>query len=66
MAQAEAVLGPPIFKDGPAATGFPDDQDAAMLALWELPTARLMIQLQHEGFDVPVRIEIAVAPRLDR
>lgn len=66
VADAQAVLGPPAFNDGAAATGFPEDQDAVMLALWELPTARLMIQLQHEGRDVPIRIEIVVAPPIGR
>lgn len=59
------VLGKPTFADGQAAEGYPADQDAVWLALWLLPNARLMLQVKHEGREVPYRLSIAVtAPAL--
>lgn len=55
-------LGRPIFSDGAAANGFPGDQDAVWLSLWHLPTARLMVQLKHEGREIPFRLCVVVAP----
>jgi len=55
-------LGKPYFSDSAAASGFPDDQDAVCLTLWNLETARLMLQLKNEGREIPIRLCILVAP----
>jgi hypothetical protein len=60
--QVSEYLGSPAFSDGAAANGFPDDQDAVWLSLWNLPSARLMLQQKHEDRDVPFRLCIVVAP----
>ena len=56
------VLGLPLFNDGAAAEGFPDDQDAVWLALWNVKNARLMIQQTHEDKELPFRLCIVIAP----
>lgn len=50
------IIGPPLFSDGAAAKGFPDDQDAVWLALWNGTGSRLMLQQKHEDRDLPFRI----------
>lgn len=55
-------LGNPNFSDSFAASGFPDDQDAVYLTLWNLNTARLMLQLKNEGREIPIRLTLVVAP----
>lgn len=62
--QISGVLGQPAFSDGGAASGFPDDQDAVWLSLWNLPSARLMLQQKHEDRELPFRICIVIAPPL--
>lgn len=59
---ARPLLGEPLFCDGAAARGFPDDQDAEWLALWGLGESRLMIQQKHEDRELPFRICVVVAP----
>ncbi|MEQ8853028.1 hypothetical protein [Gimesia sp.] len=54
-------LGKPNFSDSFAASGFPDDQDAVYLTLWNLNTARLMLQLKNEGREIPIRLTLVVA-----
>ena len=61
--QLTEPLGQPAFSDGAAANGFPDDQDAVWLSLWNLPTARFMVQQKHEDRDIPFRLCFVVAPR---
>ncbi|MDF3836845.1 hypothetical protein P3W85_28420 [Cupriavidus basilensis] len=56
------VLGKPKFADGAAARGFPEDQEANWLALWEGKNSRLMLQQKHESRDFPLRLCIVVAP----
>ncbi|MEK6236481.1 MAG: hypothetical protein N2C14_17370 [Planctomycetales bacterium] len=59
--QISDYLGDPVFSDGATATGFPDDQDAVWLSLWNVPTARLMLQVKHEDRDLPIRLCVLVA-----
>ena len=59
---AEKVLGQPLFNDGAAARGFPEDEDAVWLTLWKFPTCRLMIQLRHEDRGLPFRLSIVITP----
>lgn len=58
----ESALGKPVFCDGAAASGFPNDQDANWLALWPGNNARVMLQQKHEGRDLPFRLCLVVAP----
>ena len=62
VAAAEIELGRPAFDDGGAARGYPEDQDAVWLALWPLPTGRLMIQELHEDRELPFRLAVVVTP----
>jgi hypothetical protein len=61
VSDIKATIGNPKFSDGAAARGFPDDQDANWLALWEGRNARLMLQQKHEARDLPFRICLVVA-----
>lgn len=56
-------LGKPVFSDGAAAAGFPDDQDAVWLSLWMMPSCRLMLQQKHEDRELPFRLCVVVAPK---
>jgi hypothetical protein len=58
----QAALGKPVFMDGSAAKGFPEDQDAAWLALWQCRNARVMLQQKHEAREYPFRLVLVVAP----
>lgn len=60
------LLGAPRFADGAAARGFPSDQEANWLALWEVRNARLMVQQKHESRDIPFRLCLVVAPNIAR
>jgi len=60
--QLAEQLGQPIFSNGAAAKGFPDDQEANWLSLWNLPTARFMVQQKHEDREIPFRLCLVVAP----
>lgn len=60
--ELSAVLGKPVFADGAAARGFPDDQEANWLALWRVNNARVMLQQKHEARDLPFRLCVVVAP----
>jgi hypothetical protein len=60
--QISGVLGRPAFSDGAASDGFPEDQDAVWLSLWNFPSARLMLQQKHEDRELPFRVCIVVAP----
>ena len=62
VAKATGILGKPLFNDGRAASGFPEDEDAVWLALWRLPNARLMIQQRHEDKELPLRLVVVVRP----
>ncbi|MBS0260679.1 MAG: hypothetical protein JSS02_01885 [Planctomycetes bacterium] len=63
--QISSGIGQPAFSGGPATSGFPDDQDANALSLWNLPNARLMLQLTHQDRELPFIICLVVAPRDD-
>ena len=56
------TLGEPLFCDGAAADGFPDDQDAVWLALWAEEGLRIMVQQKNEGRDMPFRVTLVFAP----
>jgi hypothetical protein len=58
----QAALGKPVFIDGSAAKGFPEDQDAAWLALWHGRNARVMLQQKHESREFPFRLVLVVSP----
>lgn len=58
----KSFLGKPRFVDGAAARGFPVDQEANWLALWDVKNARLMLQQKHESRDMPFRLCLVVAP----
>jgi hypothetical protein len=60
--QMTTGLGVPVFADGAAAVGFPDDQDAVWLSMWMTPTARIMLQQKHEDRELPFRICIVISP----
>lgn len=60
--QIASRLGEPCFSDGAAASGFPCDQAAVWISLWNLPTARLMLQQKHEDKETPFRLCIVLAP----
>jgi hypothetical protein len=58
----ERVLGEPAFRNGFGNRGFPSDQDAIWLALWNTDRARLMVEEKHEDRDLPFRIVVVAAP----
>jgi hypothetical protein len=60
---AKAILGKPKFYNGNAARGFPKDERAELLALWQLKTARVMVMYCNDGEDEPYTISIVVKPR---
>ena len=62
VTEAEKILGKPVFNDGSARDGFPEDQDAVWLALWELDNSRLMIQQKHEDKELPFRLTLVITP----
>jgi len=56
-------LGEPVFDDGAAAPGFPSDQPAEWLALWNCKAARLMLEQKHEDRELPFRLVIVLTAR---
>jgi hypothetical protein len=56
------VLGRPAFVGGSGDEGFPDDQESMFLGLWKLKDARLMLQLNHEDRELPIRLCVVVTP----
>lgn len=60
---ASRVLGKPLFFDGEAAEGFPEDQHANWLALWVVGDNRIMLQQKHEERGLPFRNCFVVAPK---
>jgi hypothetical protein len=58
----EERLGPPVFQDGGAAPGFPEEEDAVWVALWPLPSGNLMLEQLHEDRELPFRLAVVVAP----
>lgn len=60
--RAMTVLGEPAFYAEYGKPGFPDDEDAQVLALWRRDTARLMVMVRNEGPDTPLWISIVVKP----
>jgi hypothetical protein len=60
--RVEQILGEPAFRNGFGNRGFPSDQDAIWLALWNRERARLMVQEKHEDRDMPFRIVVVAAP----
>jgi hypothetical protein len=63
VAHAEKLLGKPAFNGGIDTKGFPQDEEANALALWTLPTARMMLTSRNDGADTPFWIAIVVKPR---
>ncbi|KGU91538.1 hypothetical protein X880_4289 [Burkholderia pseudomallei MSHR4032] len=62
VAELTPALGKPVFSDGAAAKGFPDDQEANWLALWHVKNARLMLEQKHESQEFPFRLCFVIAP----
>lgn len=56
------LLGKPLFNGEAFAVGFPEDQDANWLALWNINNARLMIQHKNEARELPIRLALVIAP----
>jgi hypothetical protein len=55
-------LGKPAFLNGVGCRGFPDDQDAEWLSLWQRSGYRLMLEQKHEDPELPFRICLVFAP----
>ena len=64
LAEAAVVLGNPAFFGGHGDDGFPADQSADWVAMWNFESARLMLQQETAGPAGPVVVSIVVAPRL--
>jgi hypothetical protein len=62
VAATAEILGPPVFDDGFAAPDFPEDQDAVWLAMWNLSSARLMVEQKHEDRELPFRLCVVLTP----
>ena len=62
VVEAAGILGDPQFNDGFGCEGFPDDQDAVWLALWNVSGSRVMIQQKHEARELPFRLLLVLAP----
>ena len=60
--EAKTALGDPQFDHGFGCEGFPEDQDAVWLALWNLGDSRAMIQQKHEDREMPFRVVLIYAP----
>ena len=60
---AKEILGKPKFNNGNAARGFPPDERAEILVLWQLKTARVMLMYCNDDEDTPFSMSIVVKPR---
>ena len=56
------IVGEPGFSGTFADESFPDDQDAISLTLWQQRSSRFMVQLKHEGREIPIRVTFVIAP----
>ncbi|HEY5927314.1 MAG TPA: hypothetical protein VIV11_36755 [Kofleriaceae bacterium] len=66
LTRASKVLGDPAFVGDSEARGFPDDEDAHLLAMWKRDSVRIMLMARNEGPDTPFWISIVVKPPLPR
>jgi len=58
--EAMATLGSPNFSGGYGIDGYPEDDDAVILALWSLTNGEVRIALRHEDREVPIRLCITL------
>ena len=56
------AIGTPAFTNGFGNRGFPSDQTAMWLSLWNTARARLMLEQQHQGRGSAFRIVIVATP----
>jgi len=56
------VFGSPIFEGRFGEAGFPHDQSAELLALWQYPSVRMMVQWLHGGATTPIAVVLVFAP----
>jgi hypothetical protein len=61
--RATLILGTPKFNDGMGHKAFPKDEDAELLALWPLRSARVMLLYKNDGETSPYAIRLVVRPR---
>lgn len=50
------ILGEPKFSNGIGCLGFPPDQDAQWISMWDMDDYRLMLEQKHEDKELPFRI----------
>jgi hypothetical protein len=60
--EVASFLAQPAFLGGPNDVGYPDDQDALRVAIWQITNARLMVALKHEDKELPIRLSVVVSP----
>ena len=65
VSEAKSILGEPCFSGAFTDYNFPDDQDAINLTLWRQESVRFMVQLKHEGREIPMRVTFVITPMLE-
>jgi hypothetical protein len=59
----EAAIGKPSFQGPYGAPGYPEDEEAEWLAVWDTETARLAVHQSHQDQELPFTLSFVIQAR---